>query len=223
MPRSIGGLFGFNDSSGGGGFAPITKISGNTPAFSFVSASNSPGALGVDIQPLGTAPQLAFGERFPRFLSDVDALRGLVAPGVSKLREASLAAVRNRAQQRMGTLRQNLANRRVLGSSFAEDALTRADREFAEAEANVEAQSIFAELEGTSNLLKLEFGEIGTALNREMEELGLALGFGTRAAEMVSNNLQAANQLAAAEAEARGSGFGSLLGTVAGMFAPIKF
>ncbi|MGI9491273.1 MAG: hypothetical protein ACR2QF_02485, partial [Geminicoccaceae bacterium] len=134
----------------------------------------------------------------------------------SQLRQARLAQVRNARDRSIGNLRDNLRRRRVLGSSFAEDALIRAEREFDEAGAAQEAQSFLEELDATQQLIGFESNQLFNALNRELAELGVVANFATATADLFSRNAQFESQLAAEEAAATGSFFGNIAGLLLG-------
>ena len=59
--------------------------------------------------------------------ADIGNIRSQWAPGMSALRGAQLASLQNQQTAGIGNLRDSLAQRRVLGSSFGQDALTRAN------------------------------------------------------------------------------------------------
>lgn len=209
-------LFG-GGGGGGSDFKPPTTIQSSSPAFLLTSAfNNSSGEVTTSLSRTGTFPQRAFDERFPRILADIDAARGLFRPGFSQLRQSRLAQVSNARDRAIGNLRENLRRRRVLGSSFAEDAIIRAEREFGQAAAATEAQSFLEELEATQQLIGLESNQLFNALNRELAELGVVANFATSTADLFSRNAQFEAQLAAQEAASRGSFFGNLIGLGAG-------
>ena len=161
----------------------------NTPGFNLSSQLIGDGSRRqVTLERTGTVPQTAFAERFPRALGDLDTLRSLVAPGSSRLREARLADIANARSRSIGNLRDNLARRRVLGSSFGNDALVRADREFAELEAAVEAETTFQEIQGTLAIIGEEQTLIGEARDRELQEFQVASGVALNIQKLVDDN-----------------------------------
>lgn len=198
----------------GGARFPSVSISASTPAFR-LSGSGSLLDISTNLQRLGSVPQQEFDLRFPRILTDLDALRGTITPGFSKLREARLAAVEGARQRDIGTLRGELARRRLQGSSFALDTETRAEREFAEAKAGQEALSFLEELDANRVILESELNVVGTGLQRELNELALVSGF----TDSVRTAAASAAEMAAKASASRGSLIGSLVGTL----APLAF
>ena len=206
-------LFGGGSSSSD--FRPITSSSARTPAFS-LSSSTGDGSVSTSLRRLGTPEQQAFSARFPRILSDVDTLRGTIRPGFSDLRKARLAQVANARTAGLGNLRENLARRRVAGSSFANDASIRAEREFGELAAEQEAQSFLEELSANQQLLGFESEQLFNALERELAELGVTANFASSSADLFSRDQMFAANLAAQEAASRGEFFGDILGLALG-------
>lgn len=114
----------------------------------------------------------AFDVRFPRMLDDFDALRGQLSPGFGALTESRVGAVRDAGQAGISNLRGDLARRKILGSSFASDALSRAELEVGKAVGEAKAQSFLEELEATSKILAQEYGTIIEGLKIGLAELG---------------------------------------------------
>lgn len=208
----LSSFLGGGGGGGGGGFSPpFNDLTVNTGARKLWTHQ-----LGdrkeVFLENLGSPGQEAFGVRFPRLLSDVDVLRGTLTPGFSQVRKARLAAVDRAREAALGNLRDSLARRRVLGSSFGEAALASAEREFGEAAAAAEAQSFLEELDANLKVLAFEQSQIADALNRELAEVNLAGSFGQSMAQMFNNNAQFLAQMNAQEALAAGQGTGNLFG-----------
>jgi hypothetical protein len=142
-------------------------------------------------------------------------LRGSVAPGVSDLRAARLAEIENARTSAVGNLRDNLARRRVLGSSFAQDAVTRAESEFGQQKERVAAESFMQELEMTQNLLQQEFATRRAAFQTGLDELNLEAQIGTalagKATDVLGKNAQTEAQLIALNQQGAGKFFGQMI------------
>ena len=136
---------------GSGGFLNNDTFNLITPGFKIVSNRDA-----TQLIRRKSPEQLAFNTRFPRILSDLDNLRGSIRPGVSELRQSQLRQVENARSKATGTLRDQLQRRRILGSSFAADAQIRAEREFGELAADVEARSFLVEFDAFSRALTQE-------------------------------------------------------------------
>lgn len=156
--------------------------------------------------------------------------RALVAPGVSDLRASRLANVENARTRAIGNLRQNLQRRRVLGSSFGRDALTRAEAEFSQERDRVEAESALQELQLTNQLINQEFQARAQSFQTRLDELNvqadLAEGIRQSVASDLNQNaqLQARLSLGADEFNARteqaaAQGAGQFFGQA---FAPLQ-
>jgi len=148
-------------------------------------------------------------------------LRSQVAPGVSGLRSARLAEIEDARKKAIGDLRENLSRRRVLGSSFGQDAIARAESEFGGARDRVAAESFLQELEMTNQLIDQQFTAQRSVFQTQLSELNLqadlATKLGAKATETLGSNAQflsALNlkqaELAGKEAEGSGKFFGQL-------------
>lgn len=73
--------------------------------------------------------------------------------GIGSLTNAALSSLENSRRRSIGNLRENLQRRRVLGSSFAQDALARANAEFGQKSAEVKAAGLLQEAEAKMKLL----------------------------------------------------------------------
>ena len=149
--------------------------------------------------------------------------RANVTPGVGALTRSRLAGVQDNRSRTISTLRENLSRRRIGGSSFAADTVSRAEAEFSRQEDLVRAESFLAELDATVNLIGQEFAQraqvFTTALNELnlQAEVGAALQSSTQQLFAQAQQLEMQAAIANAELEAQSqAGFGSLLGTIAG-------
>lgn len=198
-----------------------SSVTSSTPAFKLTgSATSNAGGTTSDssLTRLGSDAQKAFSARFGRSLADIDTLRGGLKPGFSLLRNARVNKTRDEGRQIVGRLKEDGRRRRVLGSDFFNDSVTRAELAVQEAVAEQEAKSFLEELEGNMKLIEFEFAQIGAQLDREMQELQISSGLATAVQGIVSQNMIAAQERAAANAMGAGKFFGTALGTVGGSF-----
>lgn len=155
-------------------------------------------------------------DTFGRAAGATEGLLPRVAPGFSALRSSMLSRVEDARRSSIGNLRDNLARRRVLGSSFGEDAISRADAEFARQKADVEAQTFLQELDLTNKLQQQAFEQRRGSFQVNLDELNLEAGIATKMAGLVTEQLGANARLEAqldAQAQAgAGKFFGGLLG-----------
>ena len=160
----------------------------------------------------------SIAETFPEQAQILQGLREMVAPGVSALRETRLRSSEDSRRRAIGNLRENLQRRKVLGSSFAQDALTRGEIEFAQERDRIEAESTLLELDLTQQLAAKEFeakrSEFNTFLNELNLQVDLASGIRQQATSEANANARLNAELNAAAA----AGFGELVGTIGGAF-----
>lgn len=150
---------------------------------------------------------------------EIAALRPSVAPGFSDLRRSRLSEIENARTNAIGNLRENMARRRVLGSSFGQDALARAESEFGQQRDRVAAESFLQELEATNNLINQEYqarrGQFQTGLDELNLEADLASKLAATASQQLGANARMESQLTASlgakEAEGQGKFFGQLI------------
>lgn len=148
---------------------------------------------------------------FRQQAGEIRGLRSLVKPGFGQFRtalrgvqEARLARLQDAETRAVGDLRENLARRRVLGSSFGQDALTRARAEFARERDSViseiglqEAQTTLQELEATRSLIGDEFNLAQAAVQTFIDNLNVEAQIATQLASSATAALNANAQLQA--------------------------
>lgn len=151
---------------------------------------------------LSQNPQLssAIGNLSSTFGQQANALGQLgatVQPGFSQLRQAGLNQINTQQQATTSNLRDTLAQRRVLGSSFANASISQNDAEFAQQKANFVAQSYLQEVQTSQQLIQQQYAaatqQFSTGINQMNFESGLA-------AQLTSSNNQINAQIAQANA-----------------------
>lgn len=149
------------------------------------------------------------------FNNEADAiagLRGRVAPGFSNLRTTRLQEIEDARKAAIGNLRENMARRRVQGSSFGQDALTRAELEFGRAKEATAAETFLQEMEATNQLIQQEFAARRGAFETGLNDLNLQADVATKLAAGASQQLGANARLEAEmnmkEQQAKGKFFG---------------
>jgi len=186
-------------------------------------ATASPSGVNVSS---GVRRDSTVNKLFRNFRNQATELRGLrdrVAPGVSDLRASRLAAVGDARTRAIGNLRENLQRRRVLGSSFGQDALTRTEAEFGRESERVEAESFLQELELSTQLLAQETQARTSAFQTRLGELNLQANLGSQIQSRISGDLNSnarfqaqlafqSGQFNARSAQQSAAGFGQLAG-----------
>ena len=154
---------------------------------------------------------------------ELGSLRELVETGFGRLTSSRLREIENARRRSIGNLRDNLARRRVLGSSFAGDALTRGELEFAQEKEKAAAESFLQELDLSVQLLNQESEANRQQFQVNLDEMNLqadlALKLATNATSALTNSAQLQTILATNQAKLDASaisGEGQLAGQVLG-------
>jgi hypothetical protein len=174
---------------------------------------------GGNLSVMPTAERLALIKNISDVLGlqagELGGLRSKVAPGMSDLRAARLAEIENARERSIGNLRDNLARRRVLGSSFGQDALSRGEAEFANLRQKTAAETFMQELELTNNLVNQEFAARRQTFQVGLDDMNLQADVATKltakATETMGQNARLMAQLNVLEQQAAGKFFGDAL------------
>lgn len=206
--KIMGGLFG-GDEEVKTGFTPSGINAGGLK-----STFGPDGLVGISADANRMAAVNNIANTFGQQADQLGALRPLVAPGMSGLRSSRLGEVENARLNAIGNLRENLGRRRVLGSSFAQDANTRAEAEFAQQAERVQAETFLQELEMTQQVMQQEFtarrGQFQTGLDELNLEANLAAGLAGKATDALQKNSQVEAMLSAQSQQGAGKFFGQL-------------
>jgi hypothetical protein len=164
-----------------------SKLFGGSSKVKFTPASINAGGLSGSGGSITESPerQGLVSSVASTYAPEADIFKGLresVAPGMSALRAARLAEVENARSRAIGNLRDNLQRRRVLGSSFGQDAVNRGEAEFSNQAQQVEADSFLQELEQTSNLTQQEYDARRGEFQTYLDDLNLQAEVGTQLA-----------------------------------------
>lgn len=218
----------------GGGSAPQL---GPAPKINFSPAgfNSSGGSLGFsgggyNLTPSAGATsalgslQSTFGQQAGAY----GALAKTVQPGFSQLRRAGLNQINTQQQATTSNLRDNLAQRRILGSSFAQDSLGRSDAEFAQKKADFVAQSYLSEVQTSQQLIQQQYQaaaqQYSVGINQMNFDTGVAAQLtagmnsalaGVAEAQAKLDQTQAITQaqMNMKSDEANAAGIGKLIGT----------
>jgi hypothetical protein len=167
--------------------------------------------------------ELAIGGVQSALMGGADALagqRGLVNPGFGALTEARVGALDSARRRATGTLRDNLSRRRVLGSSFAADAMGRVESEFGRQEAEVRAQSFLEELQLTTNLIERETQFRTNAMATALDSLNFEASLATQLATGATAAMQASASMQAQLAQMQIGQMLDVAGTLFGAYGP---
>lgn len=146
----------------------------------------------------------------------LDALLERVAPGYGELTQARVQAIRDAATRSISDLRGTLEQRKLAGSSFAGDLVTRAEREFAQAEELARAEAKAEELRLRSDFIAQRTGlaTMGavTAIEQSNFETSTAAALASRTQAVMSQVGASLAQLAQMDAAGAGAFAGETLG-----------
>jgi len=147
-------------------------------------------------------------------------LAATVAPGFNDLLKARLTSIDNSASSAIGNLRQNLDSRRVLGSSFGQDTLTRAQSEFSQQRDAATADNFLKSLDASNQLITQQYnaqrGQFQTGLDELNLEANVGQQFSSTANQLLAANAQAQAKLDAAAQTGIGSFLGGLTSKILG-------
>lgn len=223
---AVNSIFG-GGGGGGSGASVIRNIS--APGF---QSGLSRGRLTFARTPVSQNLLDLFSQRTGQATGELAALGEQIRPGFGRLTEStqdvfSSARQRlaDRAMRASSNLRENLSRRRILGSSFASDALTRQEAEFGRLEQELTAQeqqalagSFLAELDlATQNIAQrteLDLQAILTNLNQLNLEGEMAANLATGTQQVMSENAQLQARLAAANTSGAARFFTPFINTV---------
>lgn len=142
-------------------------------------------------------------------------LQGRLQPGFSDLRQAGLDRIGANRSRTVGDLRNDLARRRVLGSSFGNDTIARAEAEFALQEADFASRTLLQEIDATVNLINqqndLRLNAIGQELAAQTDlanlSASLVTGLTNSMTALAQTNAAIAAETAAGNAQGLGAFF----------------
>lgn len=144
------------------------------------------------------------------------------------LTESALSSLENRRRAAIGNLQENLASRRVLGSSFGMDALSRSEAEWekqkqdvmatsASREADIQYQSFLKEFDIFNTLNQQAYQSSMNGIMTALNEMNLQADIGAKMAGQASNIVQSNAQFAEQLKAQSALGWGMFSGQMAGL------
>lgn len=207
----------------GSGSSGAPQIQATTPNFNTSGYTGSYAGGSYNLAPTAGLSnnignlQSTFGQAASAFGN----LAQTVTPGFSQFRQAGLNQLATNQAANVSNLSQNLAQRRVLGSSFGNASLSQANADYAQNQANFVAQSYLQELQASQQLIQQQYTaqaqQFQVGLNQMNLEASLAAQLSTSASNSMNQVATAQAQLDAQNAQANASGLGKLVGTVLGL------
>lgn len=216
----------------GGGSTPVQSPKINFPGPSGFntaggSASYSGGSYNFSPSAAQTSAIGSLQSTFGAQAGALGQLRQSVQPGFSQLRRAGLNQLNTQQQATTSNLRDNLAQRRILGSSFAQSSLSQNDAEFAQQKANFVAQSYLQEVQTSNQLIQEQYQaatqQYSVGINQMNFDTGIAAQLTSQATQASASVAEAQAKLDAQTAQFNATqkanadaGVGKLIGTLGG-------
>ena len=177
----------------------------------------------VTASPERMAAVKSLSDLFAKGGSELNSLMPMIAPGVSDLRNSRLNQIESDRMKTIGNLSDNLARRRVSGSSFGVDALARANREFSDQKDRVIAETTMQELAMTDQLIKektqMDVQAIQTFITEFNTQADVALQLSTNATSNLAQTAIATSQAIQAGNTNMLDFVGTLMGAGAGLYS----
>lgn len=213
-----------------------TSLNINTPGYGLATSVGANGQLQTNLTTGGAFGQDAFKSNFPLFLSQFgdfsnqagaagtgflsDIGYGTAAPNANTPYLSPLTAIENARSAAMSDLKDSLARRGVLGSSFGSDALTRQNMAYDQLKSQAQLQIAGSAMQAKLTALQQQAQYtqqqeqvITTALDKEYRDWAAANGVTTNFADL-TGNLSAFDQKLAAD---QAAGLGSFLSSGFGL------
>jgi len=190
---ALGGLLG-----GSGQSAP--QINYTPPGFNAGGLSATFSGNGYNVTPSADR-SAAVGNIASTFGQQANALGAIGSqwqPGFSQLRQAQLGQINSNRTAAIGNLQQNLQNRRVLGSSFAQDAVNRTTAQYDQQQQQTIAQTYLQELQASQQTIQQQYGAAVSSFQTGLTEMNLEATLASDLTNKASSSMQ---QVATAQAQ----------------------
>jgi hypothetical protein len=204
LGKLAGGLFGASQADD----IPAFSFKPNIVTPSFTLAANQTGNVNLT--------RTAFPQRFGSELGNLADLRGQVRPGFGRFTEAGVEAIRRARGDALGNARDQLARRRVLGSSFGGAQLASIEQAAGREEAEFRGRAILAEIEATFKIIDQEFVVKTQNFQFELDELGIATNLTQAFMGVLSQQAEIDKEIAAKAATGTGDLFATTFGDIFG-------
>ena len=167
-----------------------------------------------ELQGQMTGLQSALSQRALEFANLRKGLRKDAGALIGNLKASGIQGIQDKRRRAIGDLRENLASRRVAGSSFAADAVSRAESEFAKEEAQFGAEADVKQFEMEQQTLSKEMELLDQETQANVQgfqanltqlnlESGLAAQISTAMSGIAAENAKAIGEIMAQYAAAR--------------------
>lgn len=198
----------------GGSVSPVAPQTTNFTSPG-LSGTFSNGTFNVTRSPGLTSLLNSIQSRSGELAGSLGGLLSRIAPGVSELRASRLQGLENRRRRAIGNLRDNLARRRIAGSSFASDAITRSELAFEQEADRIRAESTMTEIEATQQLLQQQAAADIQGFNAALSQMNFESTLGAQLATSTSDAINAAMQFNAGLQQQENAADQAALGDIA--------
>lgn len=208
LGKLAGGLFGASQAGG-------------IPRFDFGANITTPSFnLRSDTDLVTTLTRTAFPQRFSSELGNLADLRGQVRPGFGRFTEAAVESIRRARGDALGTARDQLARRRVLGSSFGNAQLAAIEQAAGRDEFAARADALLKEIDQSFRIINQELDVKTRNFKFELEELGIAANVTRSFLGVLSDQARLDKEIAVKAAQGAGDFFSSTFGDIFGGSGP---
>ncbi len=148
----------------------------NFPGFTGggISGGPVPGQTGIYLNAQGAMDAVnQLNDTFQQGSQAFADLGKTVQPGFSLFRQTGLQSIENARQANQSNLQNNLAQRRVQGSSFANSSISNANADFAKQSADFIAQSYLQELNASQQLTQQQYSMATQGYQAVLNEMNL--------------------------------------------------
>lgn len=165
----------------------------------------------------------AFGAR----ADELGVLKDELRPGFGRLTTSRLNELEDERKRRIGNLAQQLSRRRILGSNFARDEISREETAFTRERDRITAESTLAEIAASVDIIGQEYAsraqQFQTFLDNMNLEANIALSLAGQASAAYTGLQQSAMQLEAQSKSSSAEGINSLVGNILGQGTQLGF
>lgn len=161
------------------------------------TASYSGGQYNINSTPQMNAQIGGLQQTFQNQAGALGQLASTVQPGFSQFRQAGLSSLANQQAANLSNLRDSLAQRRVLGSSFANSQISQSNADYAQNQANFIASSYLSELQASQSLVQQQYQAAAQSYQVGISQMNLDT---QTAAQLTSQASALSAQMAQAQA-----------------------
>lgn len=162
-----------------------------------INAAYQNGTINLNTSPFRQSQVQGIVDTLNDQYADIEQQRGTVAPGYSNFRQAALQRLDDSRLRALSNLRDNMARRGVLGSSFGEDALNRQQLEYEREAERINTEAYLKEIELTNQLSQQQYAAGVSAFETGLNELNFQSELAAKLTGQADDFLSKSNMLLA--------------------------